>query len=75
MKTAKIIPNGNSQAIRLPKEFRFNTKEVYIKKEGDKVILSPRPDSWQAYFKQKNTIPDAFMNDVDDVPPEDEEIF
>ena len=35
--------NNRSQAVRLPKEFQFNTDEVFIRKEGEDVILSPRP--------------------------------
>ncbi|MBW2664354.1 MAG: AbrB/MazE/SpoVT family DNA-binding domain-containing protein [Deltaproteobacteria bacterium] len=48
--TAKIFQNGRSQAIRLPKEFRFPGKEVYIYKVGEKVILSTKPDSWKDFF-------------------------
>jgi antitoxin VapB len=42
MPTARIFTNGNSQAVRLPKEFRFNEDEVVIKKVGDMVILFPK---------------------------------
>jgi antitoxin VapB len=42
--------NGRSQAVRLPAEYRFEGKEVYITKEGDKVILSPKPTSWDDFF-------------------------
>ena len=45
-KTAKVFMNNRSQAVRLPKEFRFSTKEVFIRKEGDEVILSPRATEW-----------------------------
>ncbi len=41
MQTARIFNNGNSQAVRLPKEFRFDEDEVIIKKVGDMVILLP----------------------------------
>jgi antitoxin VapB len=41
MQTARIFNNGNSQAVRLPKEFRFDEEEVVIKKIGDIVILLP----------------------------------
>ena len=40
---AKVFMNNRSQAVRLPKEFQFNTDEVFIRKEGEDVILSPRP--------------------------------
>lgn len=42
MQTARIFNNGNSQAVRLPKEFRFAEEEVIIKKVGDMVILLPK---------------------------------
>ena len=40
-RTAKLFRNGNSQAVRLPQEFRFPGDEVLIRKEGDAVILEP----------------------------------
>jgi antitoxin VapB len=43
---AKIFWSGRSQAVRLPKEFRFEGSEVRIRKEGDKVILEPVEDDW-----------------------------
>ena len=49
--TAKIFENGRSQAVRLPKAFRFRGKEVKIRKEGDKVILEPLVrDHWPTGF-------------------------
>lgn len=42
MNTARIFNNGNSQAVRLPKEFRFDEDEVVIKKLGDMVVLLPK---------------------------------
>lgn len=43
--TAKVFTTGRSQAVRLPKEFRFDTKEVTIERQGDAVVLRPKPDS------------------------------
>lgn len=42
---AKIFQSGNSQAVRLPKDFRFDVEEVEVSREGDAVILRPRPDA------------------------------
>ena len=43
-KTAKLFNNDNSQAVRIPKEFRFEgIAEVYIYRDGDKLVLSPKP--------------------------------
>ncbi len=47
MATAKVFRNGRSQAVRLPKEFRFQGTEVSVRREGDAVILEPlRPRCW-----------------------------
>jgi antitoxin VapB len=50
MKTAKLFKNGQSQAVRLPKEFRMPGSEVYIKKQGEAIILLPKETSWKAVF-------------------------
>ena len=50
MKTAKLFKNGQSQAVRLPKEFRMAGDEVYIKKQGDAIILLPIEKSWDSLF-------------------------
>ncbi|MCB1174834.1 MAG: AbrB/MazE/SpoVT family DNA-binding domain-containing protein [Leptospiraceae bacterium] len=50
MNKAKVFKNGDSQAVRLPKEYRFQGKEVYIKKEGNNVILSPLDDIVDSFW-------------------------
>ncbi len=47
MDTAKLFKNGQSQAVRLPKAFRFKGEQVYIKKVGNAVVLMPYDDPWQ----------------------------
>ena len=54
MKTAKLFQNGQSQAVRLPKEFRMPGKEVYIKKQGNAIVLLPKEKSWDALFNSLN---------------------
>ncbi|MCD6486995.1 MAG: antitoxin [Syntrophobacterales bacterium] len=54
MKTAKLFKNGQSQAVRLPKDFRIAGSEVYIKKQGDMVILLPKEKSWDTLFDSLN---------------------
>ena len=61
MKTAKLFLNGQSQAVRLPKEFRFDDTEVYIKKSGNIVTLIPRTDSWEVLFDSLKKFSDDFM--------------
>lgn len=61
MNRAKLFKNGDSQAIRLPKEFRFKGKEVYIRKEGNCVIISPIDDAVDRLWKSINDFPDDFI--------------
>jgi antitoxin VapB len=63
MKTAKIFQNGQSQAVRLPKEFRFDDSEVFIKKSGNVVQLIPRSDSWNSLFDSLKKFSGDFMSE------------
>jgi antitoxin VapB len=58
---ARIFQNGRSQAVRLPKEFRFKDSEVIIRKEGTNVILSPHQKSWDTFFKETPLPSEDFM--------------
>ena len=44
---------NRSQAVRLPKEYQFLSDEVFIRKEGEDVILSPRPRDWRSYSNRR----------------------
>lgn len=72
-RTAKIFMNNRSQAVRLPREFQFSTSEVYIRKEGSEVILSPRPTDWSAFLAGPPASPE-FMEGIEDLPAEDVEL-
>jgi antitoxin VapB len=74
-KNAKLFMNGRSQAVRLPQEFRFEGKEVYIQREGNKVILSPKSSSWQDFFEQTPLPSEDFMEERVDVIPQKREEF
>ena len=67
-RTAKIFMNNRSQAVRLPKEFQFNTSEVFIRKNGDDVILSVRPTDWSAYLSSGPVASEEFMDGIEDLP-------
>ncbi len=54
MKTAKLFKNGQSQAVRLPKEFRMAGNEVYIKKIGEAIVLLPKEKSWAPLLDSLN---------------------
>jgi antitoxin VapB len=79
LRTAKLFRNGRSQAVRLPAEYRFESSEVYIRRDpasGD-VILSRRPESWQDFFELMKTIdvPEDFLADRQDTPPQKRKLF
>jgi len=63
MKTAKLFKNGKSQAVRLPKEFRFDGEEVYIKQTGNVVQLIPMSGSWDSFFSSLDKFSPDFMAD------------
>lgn len=61
MKTAKLFKNGQSQAVRLPKEFRFEGEEVFIKKIGNVIILLPTENPWHPLCQSLNKFSKDFM--------------
>lgn len=65
MQTAKIFTNGRSQAVRLPKEYRFSGDDVFINKIGKMVILIPKDDPWASLIKSLDQFTDDFMNERD----------
>ena len=72
---AKVFMTGRSQAVRIPLDFRFNTDEVYIRKDpqtGD-VILSQSPRSWAEIFAALDEagVPDDFLVDREQGPSQE----
>ena len=61
MKTAKLFKNGQSQAVRLPKEFRLKGDSVFIQHLGNCVVLVPRQDPWASMFAATKMFSDDFM--------------
>lgn len=72
---AKIFMNGRSQAVRLPKEFRFDCDEVYVRKQADEVVISPRKPSWDEFFDQSPAFGDDFLRDREDEQPQERDFF
>ena len=68
MMTAKLFENGRSQAVRLPKEYRFNGDEVAINKVGDIVILMPKENKWSAFLNSLELFSYDFMSDGREQP-------
>lgn len=63
MATAKVFMSGRSQAVRLPKEFRFDCDEVIIRKMGEMVVLVPKDKARQTLFEGLGGFSDDFMED------------
>lgn len=57
---AKVFTSGHSQAIRLPREFRLDTDEVYIHRAGNSLILTPRMNSWEGFVEGLTGFSDDF---------------
>jgi antitoxin VapB len=60
MQVAKVFQNGRSQAIRLPKDFRVETKEVYLKKTPEGFLVIPR-NPWELFFEGVRELSDEFL--------------
>ena len=75
MDTAKIFMNGRSQAVRLPKEYRFEDNDVYIKKVDDVVMLIPRNKVWKTFRNSFNKFTSdlELTRDENDIPQERED--
>jgi antitoxin VapB len=74
MAVAKVFTNGRSQAIRLPREFRVNTKEVYITREEDRLIIVPKQTvTWAEFFNTEPCPEFAIVRDI--APPQERDDF
>ncbi len=73
METAKIFQNGKSQAVRLPKEFRFQSDKVYIKRVGSAVVLLPYQSPWATLLESLEQFSDDFMQNRPQPPLEQRE--
>jgi antitoxin VapB len=71
MKTARVFKSGNSQAVRLPKEFQFDAKEVAIFKQGDDIVLRALSKTWKDYLERGRRFTEDFPERIDDQPPEE----
>ena len=78
MKTAKLFRNGNSQAVRLPREFRFEGDEVRIRREGDAVVLEPMTGNlknWLAEILRHPLSADFMAEGREQPPPPERDAF
>ena len=77
---ARVFMSGRSQAVRLPKEFRFDVDRVIIRREGRHVVLTPPFKDWDDYFENSTRLPDDFEEIIaemrrEDLPLEEREPF
>jgi len=70
--TARVFRSGNSQAVRLPKQFQFKSKEVEIFRRGDEVVLREKPATLARAFHLIASLPDDLELAKDDLPQERE---
>lgn len=69
-RTARVGKNNRTQVVTLPLEFRFpeGMKEVFIRKVGENIVLSPRPQSWTDFLASDVRVSDDFMVGIEDLP-------
>lgn len=73
METAKLFQNGKSQAVRLPKEFRFGSDRVYIKRIGNAVMLLPYQTPWNTLLDSLSLFSADFMSERIQPPAQNRE--
>jgi antitoxin VapB len=73
MAVAKVFKSGNSQAVRLPKEFRLSSEEVEIFRRGDELVLRERPQNLAHAFELLCELSDDMLDSVDDPPQQERE--
>ena len=68
--TARVGWNNRSQTVTMPLEFRFpdSVREVFIRREGESVVLTPRPTDWSSFFASGLTVSADFMADAERLP-------
>jgi len=67
-KTARVFRNNRNQAVRLPRGFEFAVRDVFLRREGDVVMISPRPWDWTGLVKSDAVASDDFVRWVEEVP-------
>ena len=76
MTTTRVFKSGHSQAVRLPKEFRFNTSEVEIFRRGNEIVLRERPSTVESVLAVLSAFSDDFMAEGrDDAVPQEREML
>lgn len=71
MKTARVFKSGNSQAVRLPREFQLDVREVNVFQKGGDLVLRPVKKTWKDYFDRGRRFSDDFPERIKDIPAEE----
>ncbi len=71
MKTARVFKSGNSQAVRLPREFQLDVREVNVFQEGGDLVLRPVKKTWKDYFDRGWRFSEDFPERIEDIPAEE----
>lgn len=71
MRTAKVFKSGNSQAVRIPAEFQFDTDEVEIFRRGDELVLRKKAKTLEQAFYLLTSLPEDFMTERKDSQPQE----
>ena len=74
-RTARLFRNGANQAVRLPRDLEIDADEVLIHREGNRIVLTPKPRSWDDYFARGRRLGDDVADTIDDYPTQTREGF
>ena len=74
-RTARLFRNGRNQAVRLPRDLEIDADEVLIRREGDSIVLTPKPRAWDDYFEQGPRLARNFPDAIEDSPPQPRDSF
>ena len=74
-RSASLFRNGRNQAVRLPVDFTLDADEVFIERQNNQLILTPKPKNWDVYFMSGQRLSDDFPDDIQDLPQQKREDF
>ena len=74
-RTARLFRNGTNQAVRLPRDLEIDADEVLIHRDGDSLVLTPKPRSWDDYFARGQRLTQDFPDAIDDPPSQTRDVL
>lgn len=75
LKTARLFKYGDSQAVKLPQEFQFDGRSVYIKRMGNVVVLIPKNNPWQSLFDSLDQFTDDYLEQRQQPPQQERDVI